>query len=262
MIAASPRAGDTEHVNLPAEHRPDLRPDPGLYPELAAAGSLAAALARAATNAGVALAFHQPTNRERLVCASVLVPRGVLSVNIGAIERWFIISIWSRGVQMTMGKTKGLDAVVTAAGAWTSGASLTDLHARCPFLEISDLALAHEQGPAAAVTENWHQLRTRWSADPRFRRTADVIEAAYAEPTLRQLFPYTSHASLCFSACTGFPYSEGIPRIDLGEHGYVVRAWLFGDVLGEADTPQDAVAVVLAHLPSDLGPAVEGTADG
>ncbi|HEY7222818.1 MAG TPA: DUF6193 family natural product biosynthesis protein [Micromonosporaceae bacterium] len=112
------------------------------------------------------------------------------------------------------------------------------------------------------MAEQWQQLRTRWSADPRFRRTADVIEAAYAEPMLRQLFPYSSHASLCFSACTGLPYSEGIPRIDLDGHGYVIRAWLFGDVLGEAETPQGALAIVLAHLPPDLGPAVEGTAEG
>lgn len=124
-----------------------MRADPGLYPELAAAGSLTDALAQAATRAGSTVEFHHPTNRERLICASVRNPRGVLSVNIGAIERWFIVSIWSRGVQLTMGKTKALDAVVAAAWAWTSGASLGDLHALCPFLEITDLALAHEQAP-------------------------------------------------------------------------------------------------------------------
>jgi hypothetical protein len=215
---------------------------------------------QAAIKAGVELVFDGPMNRERLICASVRIPRGVLSVNIGAVERGFIVSIWSRGVQLTSGTTKALEAVVTAAGTWSSGAGLTDLQAACPFLDISDLALAHEQGPEAAVTEKWHQLLTQWSSDEAFRRTADVIEAAYAEPTLRQLFPYTSHASLCFSACTGFPFTEGIPRIDLGEQGYVIRSRLFGDVLGQADTPQGAVTIVLAHLPSDMGPAVEGTA--
>lgn len=42
----------------------------------------------------------------------------------------------------------------------------------------------------------------------------------------------------------------------------MIRTRLVGDRLGEADTPQGAVAVVLAHLPPDLGPAVDGTAGG
>jgi hypothetical protein len=126
-------------------------------------------------------------------------------------------------------------------------------------LEITELALAHERGPAAAVIEKWHQLRALGSTDERLRQTADLIEVAYAEPRLRQLFPYTSLATLCFSACTGYPYSDGIPCIEPGEHGYVIRS-LVGDVLDEADTPQGAVAIALAHLP-DLGPAVDGSAD-
>ena len=126
---------------------------------------------------------------------------------------------------------------------------------------MSALALAHESGPAEAVTAKWQQLRVRWAADERFRPTADVIEAAHTNPALRQLFPYTSHSSLSFSACTGFPYTPRVPRIDLGDHGYVVRTHLFGDILGEADTPEQAVAIVVAHLPPGVGPAVAGTAD-
>jgi hypothetical protein len=240
--------------------RASLQADPGLYPELAAAGSLARALQQEARLAGSTVAFRSRPGREELVCASVHTAHGRLDVSIGAVERWFIVSIWLRGVQMTSGKTKALGDVVTAARALASGVSLLDLHATASFLRVSDLALAHERGPAEAVTTQWCQLRTRWAEDERFTLTADIVEAAYANPVLRQLFPYTSHASLCFSVCTGFPYSNGIPRIDLGECGYVVRTHLFGDVLGEAGTPQQAVDLVLAHLPRDIGPAVAGTA--
>lgn len=147
--------------------------------------------------------FREAAGRSRLTSASVRARHGHFDVTIGAIERWFVVSIWSRGVQMTMGKTKTLDAVVAvvaAVAAWTPGAGLTDLHAACPFLETTDLALAPEQGPAAAVTEKWHQLRTRWSSDQRFRRTADVIEAAYAEPKFRPAVPLTPVTHPCASA--------------------------------------------------------------
>lgn len=245
-------------MSTPAGNSEDHQPDPSLYPELIAAGSLANALAHEAGNTGVDVAFHGGAGRSRLTSASVRAPDGHIDVTIGAIERWFVVSIWSRGVALAAGKTAALDAVVVAAGAWTSGASLTSLHARCPFLEITDLALAHEQGPAVAVAEQWHQLRTGWASDERLRRTAEVIESAHAEPALRQLFPYTSHAALCFSTCTGYPYSNDIPRIEPHEHGYVISA--HGAVLGEASTPEGAIAIVLAHLPPNLGPAVEGTA--
>jgi hypothetical protein len=87
----------------------------------------------------------------------------------------------------------------------------------------------------------------------------DIIDAAHARPVLRQLFPYTSHASLCFSTCTGFPYSDDIPRVDPGERGYVLRG-LADEVIGEADDADGAIDLLLAHLPAGVGPAVAGTA--
>src|SRR4029450_8484213 len=165
--------GDTEHVTTPVDDCADLRPDPGLYPELAAAGSLANALAQESGTTGATIVFAQAPGRSRLTSASTRAPHGHLDVTIGVVERWFVVSIWSRGVQMTAGRTQALDAVVAAATAWTSGASLTALHAACPFLEITELALAHERGPAAAVIEKWHQLRALGSTDERLRQTAD-----------------------------------------------------------------------------------------
>jgi hypothetical protein len=80
---------------------------------------------------------------------------------------------------------------------------------------------------------------------------------------LRQLFPYTSHTALCFSTCTGFPYSDDVPRIDPREDGgYVLRTRLMGEVIGEADNAENAIAMLLAHLPASVGPAAAGTADG
>src|SRR5204862_1498101 len=98
-------------------------------------------------------------------------------------------------------------------------------------------------------------------ADDRFQFAADVIDAAYAAPELRRLFAYTSHASLHFSTCTGFPYSQDVPHIDpRADTGYIVRDPIHRELIGEADDAEQAVALLVAHLPPNLGPAMAGTA--
>jgi hypothetical protein len=87
------------------ESKPVLQPDPDLYPDLVAAGSLAAAVIRAAERAGLDLNVCSPVEgRERLICASISTPRGRFGINIGAVERWFITSLWSDGVELTGGR--------------------------------------------------------------------------------------------------------------------------------------------------------------
>jgi hypothetical protein len=93
----------------------------------------------------------------------------------------------------------------------------------------------------------------------------DFIKAAAARPELRQLFPYTSLHTFCFSRCTGFPYTEDTPRVTPSRDGYVVRLaksaldprpLLLGR--GDAETAAD---LVVKHLPPGCGPAVAGTAE-
>lgn len=226
------------------ESKSVLQPDPELYPDLVAAGSLAAAVILAAEHAGLDLDVRSPVEgRERLICASILTPRGRFGINIGAVERWFITSLWSRGVELTRGSTKYLGDVVSAATRWACGASLSELCTAWPHLHLWELAQAHERGDAVAF--QWQQLRQHESASVRL-----LVEAAHAQPRLRMLFPFTSHHDLHFSRCTGFPYSWDLPFIQhLPGSRYLVPGPLRGTVIGEADDPAGAVALVLAGLP-------------
>jgi hypothetical protein len=89
-----------------------------------------------------------------------------------------------------------------------------------------------------------------------------LVEAAYAQPRLRVLFPFTSHHDLHFSRCTGYPYSRDVPFIQhLPSGRYLVSGPLRGSVIGEADDPAGAVALVVASLPVGCGPTVAGTAE-
>jgi hypothetical protein len=257
-------------VTAPAGSKPNapetLAAENLLYPELAAHGQLARAIQAAAAELGVDLGTVAPSQRDPRRWARVdsrVSDREPLGIGIGAVERWFLVSGWSRGVQLVSGATQYVEEVVRAAVAWRRGASLSEIQEIASFVEVSDIARAHERGPADAVTEKWGLLRAAWSSDDRFHFVADIIEAAYAAPVLRQLFPYTSHASLCFSTCTGFPFSDDVPRIDPREGGgYVLRNRFMGDVIGEADDAESTITILLANLPDNVGPVVAGAAAG
>jgi hypothetical protein len=94
-----------------------------------------------------------------------------------------------------------------------------------------------------------------------------LVEAAYANPALRALFPLVSHGSLQFSRCTRFPWSQDLPMIfPLFGRRFRVRRLheprgSGREEAGEADSAEEAVKLVASHLPAGCGPAVDGTPD-
>ncbi|MFD4143428.1 DUF6193 family natural product biosynthesis protein [Streptomyces sp. NPDC058572] len=87
-----------------------------------------------------------------------------------------------------------------------------------------------------------------------------TVRAAYAQPRLRELFPFVSHGTLYLSRCTGLPGSFVPVVYSLVGGGFQVHAPSVGS-LGEVDTVEKAYALVAANLPEGCGPAVIGTAD-
>ncbi|GAA4965087.1 DUF6193 family natural product biosynthesis protein [Actinoplanes utahensis] len=97
----------------------------------------------------------------------------------------------------------------------------------------------------------------RQTAAPHVDR--DLIEAAYADPRLRALFPFHSHHSLTFSRRVTFPYTHDAPVITPVGGRYRVTWWATRSPhgpadIGEVDDPREAVALVVAHLPPRAGP--------
>ncbi|GHB25547.1 hypothetical protein GCM10010346_56500 [Streptomyces chryseus] len=87
-----------------------------------------------------------------------------------------------------------------------------------------------------------------------------VAAAAYAEPALRGLFPFHTHGTLKFLRSAPpwcGPPVDDLPYIVLGEPPYSV--YTAGRTsLGEVATAEDAVALVVAHLPPDPGDEAAG----
>ncbi|PBC81271.1 hypothetical protein SAMN05428945_4203 [Streptomyces sp. 2224.1] len=113
------------------------------------------------------------------------------------------------------------------------------------------------------VAIKWDKVR----AASEGRLIQPAVEAAYADPLLRMLFPMISHGSLHFSRCIKFPWTNDVPSIypAAGEGFRVVRmnepVGSSRQMVGDADSAEGAVALVVANLPSGCGPAIDGTAD-
>ncbi|MEU6484415.1 DUF6193 family natural product biosynthesis protein [Streptomyces sp. NPDC046887] len=105
----------------------------------------------------------------------------------------------------------------------------------------------------AAVEAGWQAVRDDGRVRP------ELLEAAYAEPRLRQLFPWTGMGELHFSRCTGWGWTWDIPYVMPNGDVYLVAGPLRTQVVGPAATAPQAVAMVLDRLPADCGPAFAGT---
>ncbi|WP_141753717.1 DUF6193 family natural product biosynthesis protein [Streptomyces luteocolor] len=250
-------------VSHPADP-PALRPDPLLYPEVAAAnGSWVAALQKAAADLQVDLgavsAPESPTDSGRLIVARVEAPRGDFVVTLGRDERAFDLRMrWTEVEDAASGRTTELRTVIDIAHAWRAGDPLGELRARWPFLKIDELTLAHERGEAVAF--EWQRVRNL----PDHLIDHEIVEAAYAHPLLRSLFPLISHGSLQFSRCTQPPWTYDVPGLfpQWGGGWRAMRAIKGRDIPDHGpQTPQKAVAFVVEGLPDGCGPAVEGPAD-
>ncbi|WP_162908384.1 DUF6193 family natural product biosynthesis protein [Allorhizocola rhizosphaerae] len=231
-----------------------------LYPEIGQAGSLQTAIQTALDHAGYELTALLTSSPGWWDCAT-WVDNGNrhVSIVLGSQERWFLMEFWERGVRMADGKTTDLAAAAGATGLWQTGSRLRELQAAWPFVRYGKLAEAYEHGnPVETKWEIYRQSQAR-------HIDHDLIEAAYAQPKLRELFPFTSHATLHLSRCARYPFTADLPAITPVADGTYEVAWPtdspYGSgTVGRADTPQDAIALVTSHLPDNYGHAVDATA--
>ncbi|WP_381803678.1 DUF6193 family natural product biosynthesis protein [Streptomyces niveus] len=238
--------------------------DPDLYPDLAAAGGLSAALEQRAAELGIDLMLvpYEGGSSVTAGIASTVPGRMPLSIYIGSTSRWFSVSGWGQGIELVTGATTDLADVVKAGVAWGQDRGLRELRAAAPFLQSSDRAEAHERGPAAVVELQWWKMREQAAEAPDFPEFGALVEATHADPRLRRLYVYSSHWTLGFSSCTGFPFRDEVAVCPAHNgHPYRVMKYPHSDIIGETATVEDAVVLAVSHLSTDVGPAVAGTTE-
>lgn len=231
------------------------------YPDVIKAGGLAAAIEERAAKSDTPITVTQnpKPNSGSVAIVSSAPGRSSLEVFTRTESRAFQVIGRSGGVEIVTGVTEELQEVMAVGAAWGAGTAVPRMREAFPFLQFVPVAEAHERGPAAAVTAQWEMLLAEASATPQFPEFAAVLEAAYVEPRLRSLFPFTSHWTVAFSSRTGGPYRcEVAIAPQYGGGPYVVLRYPNTGVHGQTGTAAQAVALALAHLPDSVGPATAG----
>ncbi len=228
------------------------------YPDLIQQGGLANALRVALREIGSPLSVSELDKSVTcVVYARVESGPRFSQVYIGAKTRMFCFDFWNRGVCFAHGATPEILETARSIGKWIAcGCSTGELASAFRFVEVEPTAAAYERGEE--VEMRWREYLA--SPGKTFRELTAFAAAAAAEPKLRQLFPFTSMNSFCFSRCTGYPFTRDTPHVvPLGRGEYEVIS-CSGESLGRG-TAADAVALVVSALPPNCGPAVPGTAE-
>ncbi|MBP5926556.1 hypothetical protein F3K32_41760 [Streptomyces sp. LBUM 1483] len=233
-----------------------------LYPDIAKAGSLAAALRAAAIQDGFSVPFSASESAPlcHAAVASSVPHRTALEITAWVAERrWSICGCETfQGMALIDGTTHDLAEVARAAQAWHDGAALTDIARAASFVHLTGRFEVAGHDPVRLAESEWQHLLTEagevdW---PEYRA---LVEAAYAEPALRGLYPFRSHWTLRFSTSSR-PRLTGIP-VCLDAHRdsrYTLSAGFMGEILVDTIKVEDAVSAAVRHLPSGLGPVTSG----
>lgn len=241
-------------------------PDPAvLYPDVAARGSLAAALRAAADGRLDAALAASPDSGPLLheSVASTLPHREPLRISASTHERRWSIHGGEpfQGSCLIDGDTDDLAQVARAAQAWHDGETLDDIRRAAPFVHLTGHFEVPDLDPVRLVESQWQgmlrearELEYSWQA-----QYQALVEAAYAEPALRALYPFTSHWTLRFSSTTRPSLTLGSPCLSAGGDGtYGVGTGFITPDLGVFTTAPEAAALAVRHLPTDFGPVTLG----
>ncbi|WP_030378397.1 MULTISPECIES: DUF6193 family natural product biosynthesis protein [unclassified Streptomyces] len=236
-------------------------PEPSvLYSEIEKCGSLAAALRR---EAGGALAAVPVTSPDSAPLLHASVPSTVAHREPLRITAWSHERRWAvdgaepfQGLSLICGRTGDLAQIARAARGWHDGAALDDIRRAAPFVHLTGRFEVPDRDPVGLAESEWRgMLKEARELEYAWRESYQaLIEAAYAEPALRALYPFTSHWALRFSATIRPNLAVVGPCLTAGGDGTygVGRGFLTPD-LGLFATADEAVAMAVRGLPSGLG---------
>jgi hypothetical protein len=227
-----------------------------LYPDLHAAGGLRAALQSQLPSVVLEPPADYPGfPPDRGYGVGAVAGDRSIGANLGSEERAFVGEFWEAGVCLGGYVTTLLSDVADLIERWLSVACRASelTSSETLALTLRPSVRSYESGPEAYVTFRWQDL-LRSSRDARI---SHIAAAAANIPVLRGLYPFTSHSTLHFSRCTGFPFSPDCPSIAPVENGLYTVFDPSGEPIGTGSADEMA-ALAAACLPPEVGSAVPG----
>nr|WTA23885.1 DUF6193 family natural product biosynthesis protein [Streptomyces sp. NBC_00853] len=231
-------------------------PDPAvLYPDVAAHGSLAAALQATAADQGLSLPLAvTPSDPLRHATITSVVPHRHSSYVLAHhYERGWTIWGSSNDRLVICGSTTDMRALPQVIRGWAEGANLDEIRHAATFDLLTGRFEVPDNNPVDVIASEWQWLLT--DADgadwPQYQA---LIESAHAEPKLRRLYPFTGHWTLGFSSTPDCAFSPSFVSIDSprGTGDYTIREWWNGPALHHVTTAAEAIAIAVDRIPADL----------
>lgn len=178
-------------------------------------------------------------------------------IYLAAKKHIFLPDFWRDGVCLANGQTNELNELVTVIDFWLlNNVSTNELSETFTWVEPNNKAIAFDEN--REVEYAWNS----YVQDENFKEFREFIKIAKQDEIIGKLFPFTSLMRLCFSRCTGYPYTYDTPIVIpiIDEKGtYEVRS-NNGVIIGRGTAIQ-ALMILKSHLPKNIKPAVKGTAD-
>ena len=176
-------------------------------------------------------------------------------IYLAANEKLYLPDFWRDGVCLAHGKTDNLRELAKVLTVWLcKNVTTKKLSEDFPFVSPNVKAAAFDEG--REVQYAWEYIHT----DSSRSLLQAFVALAMKDEILNKLFPFTSLYTLCFSRCTGYPYTSDTPTVvPIGDDKYEVRR-ADGSPIGSG-TAAEALKILRERLPSDIKPAIKGTAD-
>lgn len=233
-----------------------------MYPELDAVGGLNNALNAEFIKLSSSLKTLDDSSLDGMPFSYARVEKGkkFSQVYLAAQEKLYLPDFWREGVCLAQGKTTSLAELAKALDFWLCKDPTTqELAEAFAFVKPNEKASVFDEGREIEYT--WVRIQ---NDDSRTELKA-FVDLAIKDEVVSSLFPFTSLFTLCFSRCTGYPYTYDTPTVTpigksvFGQHKYEIRM-AENQVVGRGNAKK-ALALVKAHLPLGIKPAIKGTAE-
>jgi hypothetical protein len=272
--------------------------DATYYPDVVEAGSINAAISKSLSDIGSRLFANESPVNKFMPHVSVEEGSRFSQIKLAGGQRLFLSDFWSQGVMFGSGSSDNLEDIARAIHTWiVEKSSIEKMSTLFNFFSPTEGGKSHEAG--TYVELQWKSLLESWKANEnpfkirsrkrlssflfslnfqqktcflngyffylfhsnKKRSPIPLIKAAMKKPELRQLSPFTSLNTLCFSRTTGYPFTHDCPSVaSQGNGKYCVYAPSSHEVIGEG-TINEVMEILIKHLPPNCGAAVNGTAD-
>lgn len=229
-----------------------------LYAEIEIAGGLISALNFAFDKIGSELRVFNENEDNYFPRAYARIEKDnkFSQIYIASEKKLYLSDFWRDGVCLAHGGINDIDLLAECIDYWLSPKVTTmQLADKFSFVALEEKAKAFDEGKE--VEYKWQSILH----DEYKKEIKSFVELAVKDKILSKLFPFTSLTTLCFSRCTGYPYTYDTPTVTpiFETDQYLVRNGE-GDEIGSG-LASEALKIVLSNLPKDIGPAIKGTSE-